>query len=255
MRELPAFLLRLLVVTALTAGSALLVSGRSRADRADRNLATPKPGIGPAQSPIAAEAQVFGSTAYRNNSLDGRRRNTAHPRTLATFRALRAYDGAPPRVPHGLTTEEFRTTRCKTCHERGGYAMRFQAYAPVTPHPQLGNCLQCHLTDDAVVGAALPANNPDGLCRQCHNPGAAPVTRLYADWGAAERAVSIHVSGETPPVIPHDLEMRADCLACHAGPGAVEEIRTRHPERTNCRQCHLAQVAQSAAYTRGRSSP
>ena len=33
-------------------------------------------------------------------------------------------------MPHGLTEEEFRTTGCKVCHERGGYASRFGAYAP-----------------------------------------------------------------------------------------------------------------------------
>ena len=33
--------------------------------------------------------------------------------------------------------------------------------------------------------------------------------------------------------------MRENCAACHDGPGAREEIRTSHPERTRCRQCHV----------------
>ena len=29
----------------------------------------------------------------------------------------------------------------------------------------------------------------------------------------------------SPPPIPHDLQMRSNCLACHAGPAAVREVR------------------------------
>ena len=45
-----------------------------------------------------------------------------------------------------------------------------------------------------------------------------------------------------PPVMPHRVFMRENCLGCHAGPGAREEIRTSHPERENCRQCHVPAV-------------
>jgi cytochrome c-type protein NapB len=43
----------------------------------------------------------------------------------------------------------------------------------------------------------------------------------------------------SPPVIPHSIELRENCLACHAGPAAPKEIRVSHPERVNCRQCHV----------------
>jgi hypothetical protein len=33
--------------------------------------------------------------------------------------------------------------------------------------------------------------------------------------------------------------MRENCAACHTGPAAREEIRTTHPERIRCRQCHV----------------
>jgi len=46
-----------------------------------------------------------------------------------------------------------------------------------------------------------------------------------------------------PPRIPHALQMRGECLACHAGPGARVELRTTHPERVRCRQCHVPEVA------------
>ena len=43
----------------------------------------------------------------------------------------------------------------------------------------------------------------------------------------------------SPPAIPHQLQMRENCLSCHAGPSAPKEIRVSHPERINCRQCHV----------------
>jgi len=43
----------------------------------------------------------------------------------------------------------------------------------------------------------------------------------------------------SPPTIPHRVLMRENCVACHSGPAAREEIRTTHPERTRCRQCHV----------------
>lgn len=43
----------------------------------------------------------------------------------------------------------------------------------------------------------------------------------------------------SPPIIPHQLQLRENCLACHAGPSAPKEIRVTHPERVNCRQCHV----------------
>lgn len=190
-----------------------------------------------AETPIAIEAAVFEATTLEG---DAARRTTAHPRTLATFRTLRPYPGAPPRIPHGLTADEFRATRCRTCHERGGYSARFESYAPITPHPELMDCMQCHVADDAVVGIALPDDTPDALCHQCHARGATPQSRTLRAWHTAPWPQIGQPSLEgAPPEIPHDLHMRRKCSACHAGPGAVAEIRTDHPERMNCLQCHL----------------
>ena len=43
--------------------------------------------------------------------------------------------------------------------------------------------------------------------------------------------------------IPHPLQLRENCLACHGGPAARAELRTTHPERVRCRQCHVPDVA------------
>jgi hypothetical protein len=167
------------------------------------------------------------------------RRVDAHPRTLASYRARRAYPGAPPRVPHGLTAAELATSRCNACHARGGYSPRFMSYTPVTPHPELPACTQCHLVDDAVAGVAFPRPGDEG-CRQCHAPAIRTASVALAGW---EPAPWPEVRGApadgTPPVVPHDLALRGNCLACHMGPGAVAEIRTRHPERADCRGCHV----------------
>jgi len=42
-----------------------------------------------------------------------------------------------------------------------------------------------------------------------------------------------------PPPIPHQLQNRGNCIACHVGPGTVAAIRVEHPSRGNCRQCHV----------------
>jgi cytochrome c-type protein NapB len=230
----------------------------SRAAAADSSAAGPGPVLTgllavPADS-IPAEAGVFhlqpGMLAIEPGT---RRAREAHPRTLKTFRYLRAYPGAPPRVPHGLTPDEFRTGACKTCHERGGYSQRFAAYVPVTPHPDMGFCLQCHVGDDAVTGISHPSSDPNARCRQCHTPSGPPRAEIDAtlNWRIAGWPRLAPVTpGRDPPAIPHDLQSRGNCLACHAGPAAVAEIRTTHPDWANCRQCHVALEADAGGFMR-----
>jgi cytochrome c-type protein NapB len=203
---------------------------------------------------IAAEAKVFRLTPDLL-AIDpaAPRERQAHPRTLRTFRYLRAYPGAPPRVPHGLTPDEFRTGACNTCHARGGYSQRFAAYAPVTPHAEWGFCLQCHVGDDAVTGISHPSSDPNARCRQCHGPSgpARQDTDASVDWRTTVWPRLARMSPDrNPPTIPHDLQFRGNCLACHAGPAAVAEIRTAHPEWTDCRQCHVTREDDAGVFTR-----
>jgi nitrate reductase (cytochrome), electron transfer subunit len=261
----------LLLGAAVTAAISLLLFGLDRAlahrlaagaeTRESESHETPgDAGVRPAVHPIASEALVF-RTAPAGIATDplAPRRDNAHPRTLATFRRLRAYPGAPPRVPHGLTADEFRGSVCNTCHERGGWSPRFGAYVPLTPHPEWTACLQCHVTDALVMGRPLPGYGADALCRQCHSPVSVGAALPELDWQPAPWPRVRGSAGDgTPPEIPHDLQLRGNCLACHMGPGAVAEIRTTHPERANCRQCHLAPDALSfstAAHLAGGRSP
>ncbi len=249
-----------LIAAAATAVAAFVVATR-RAAVARSAAATSLPSaiaqsvplsmLVPPDEPIAAEAGVF-RTGSGVLAIEPARdyRRAAHPRTLATFRALRVYPGAPPRIPHGLTPVEFRTGACKTCHERGGFSPRFGAYVPVTPHPEMGACLQCHVGDAKLVAVALPSTNPNDRCRQCHAPGAGRWRDSTLNWTPLSwPQLAVTLIGRNPPPIPHDLELRGNCLTCHSGPSGVAEIQTPHPERINCRQCHLL-AAEPDVYVR-----
>jgi len=242
-----------LIASAVTAMGALIIAAERVA--ANRNAApenVPVAMLATADEPIAAEAQVFRtrSGVLAIEPTPGPRR-AAHPRTLATFRSLRAYPGAPPRIPHGLTPSEFQTGRCKTCHERGGFSQRFGAYVPVTPHPEMRACLQCHVGDAKLTAIPLPNTDPNARCRQCHASDATRWTDSTLNWKPmAWPQLTRTAGGRDPPPIPHALELRGNCLACHAAPAAVAEIRTAHPERADCRQCHVAANAGTDVFVR-----
>jgi cytochrome c-type protein NapB len=234
----------LLIASAATGMTAAVVAvRRARAARDARPRVTAvAPPVAPAE-PIAAEAQVFrtGPDMLAIEPASPRQR-TAHPRTRATYRFLRAYPGAPPRIPHPLSADEFRTGVCRSCHERGGYSLRFAAYVPLTPHAERGVCLQCHVGEDSVMGLADPDADPNTRCSLCHGSSGGPprpedaATWTTAVWPQLPRTIA----DQDPPPIPHDLQFRENCVACHSGPAAVAEIRTKHAERANCRQCHVA---------------
>ena len=244
---------RLIVIgSAVVAMAIVLLAIQYTAARKTTAMAYAPDAIEPwADDPIATEAMVFrtrpGMLAVDPGSS---RRADAHPRTFATFRLLRSYPGAPPRVPHGLTAIEFRTNRCNTCHERGGYSPRFGAYVPVTPHPEWLACLQCHATNDLVVGLPFPQASPNDACKQCHSGGPARFEETGLDWRPAAWPSLATRRSNSVPAIPHDVSTRGNCLSCHMGPGSVAELRTTHPERSNCRQCHAAAGDRASEFVR-----
>lgn len=248
--RLPLFL----TASAFTAVAALVVA----VERAPRRRA-PEPApapvallAAPADS-IPDEALVF-RTAPGTMAIppDTRRTREAHPRTLKTYHYLRAYPGAPPRIPHELTPEEFRTSACNTCHERGGYSRRFSAYVPLTPHPDQGPCLQCHLGTDNLMAVSLVSPDPNRRCHQCHASGGRPRPQVETpfDWlPTSWPRLPSSTGAEQPQTILHASEPRGNCVACHGGPAAVAEVRTFHLEWANCRQCHLAKDPDAAEFT------
>ncbi len=141
-------------------------------------------------------------------------------KTAATARAeRRLYDGAPPVVPH----EEFGI-ECTSCHATGGVEVDGVGFSPPLPH---GN----------TVGLS-----EDSRCRQCHVFAVTDELFVENDFVGLRQDLRVgrrlHV--HAPPTIPHKVFMRENCVACHSGPAAREEIRTSHPDRIRCRQCHVA---------------
>jgi cytochrome c-type protein NapB len=138
------------------------------------------------------------------------------PDRRAYRRVQRAYDGAPPVIPHAV--EALQRQDCLACHAEG-LLLPDGGLAPRTPHPENVNCRQCHV-EQPGRGDGLAANRFAGL----RYPGRG--TRAYA--GA-------------PPTIPHPLAGRRNCLGCHGDLGG-SPIRTPHPDRVNCAQCHVPQA-------------
>jgi nitrate reductase (cytochrome), electron transfer subunit len=135
---------------------------------------------------------------------------------LADRARNRAYDSAPPVIPHAINQPQ--VSNCLACHAEG--IKVGDRIATKVSHPHYTNCTQCHVeenrSESALVRHFLSENDFEGTKR------AGPGTRA---WPGA------------PPTIPHTTWMRQDCTSCH-GLVARAGIRTTHPWLTNCTQCH-----------------
>lgn len=137
-------------------------------------------------------------------------------RALEERDARRAYDGAPPTIPHAIDQRGFPD--CLSCHGEG---VRIQGrIAPAMSHRRYDSCTQCHVVDqDPRPGGNAPDGVPNGFVgTRSANPG-------ERAWQGA------------PPTIPHPTHMRSDCMSCH-GPQGRLGLRSSHPWRQSCTQCH-----------------
>ena len=146
--------------------------------------------------------------------------DTSKAEVLAARAARRAYDGAPPTVPHPI--RQGGSAECLACHEDG---LRIRgATAPAMPHDLHSSCTQCHVAATSPVpGDPEPA---PGL------PADANTFVGVAAAAAGPRAWSI-----APPQVPHTAAMRERCLSCHGVLGQ-DAMRSTHPWRESCTQCH-----------------
>lgn len=127
---------------------------------------------------------------------------------------LRAFYTAPPVIPHGAETPEDKD--CLHCH-RSVTRTEDGRVAQATPHPQFSNCLQCH-------APALPGGGKD----------------VGSAWqGLKEPKRGDRWTTVSPPTVPHRIFMRENCLSCHGPENPDMRVRTSHPERTHCLQCHV----------------
>jgi len=158
-----------------------------------------------------------GDIASRNydSASVSHRKDESTGRTLDKFYSRRQYPGSPPEIPHPVEVHG-KELECLKCHADGGWTIILKRMTPVTPHPEHISCNQCHVWP--ATGTLFRANGwqsvPPPRLGRSYLPGA-------------------------PPPIPHDLQMRENCHACHVGPGTVVEIRMKHKWRGICRQCHV----------------
>jgi nitrate reductase (cytochrome), electron transfer subunit len=141
-------------------------------------------------------------------------------RVLEERSRRRAYDGAPPTIPHAVVADG--AFECLGCHERG--ALIAGKRAPAMSHERHDNCTQCHAPPSGQRTADMPPLADNGFV------GLAPASSGARAWPGA------------PPMIPHPTLMRSTCTSCHGTSGALG-MRSTHPWRQNCLQCHAPSAA------------
>lgn len=146
-------------------------------------------------------------------------------RTLRESR--RAFYGAPPVVPHAI--DQQNSVSCLVCHGKRTQVGRVSV--PQISHPAYTNCLQCHAAGagPAPAWAASPPVKASPKLDNSFLGATAPVGASRAYSGA-------------PPVIPHAVWMRQNCVSCHSA-GGSSAIKPEHAERQNCLQCHATNSA------------
>jgi cytochrome c-type protein NapB len=137
--------------------------------------------------------------------------------------ARRAYDGAPPTIPHAVA--QMGPPECVSCHEKGGVIAG--RVAPRPSHAAYASCTQCHVVEADPRPPAAPRAEP--LAGNSF-AGAASPDRGDRAWAGA------------PPTIPHATLMRTECAACH-GPAGRLGMKSTHAWRQSCTQCHAPSAA------------
>ncbi len=139
----------------------------------------------------------------------------ARVRSMEERARLRAYEGAPPVIPHPIADLNIQT--CRACHAQGLRAG--DKVARMVSHTYLTNCTQCHVE---------AAGTPQGADAERLNS----FTGLRSGGYGGTRAWA-----GAPPVMPHTTFMRTNCVSCH-GEHGYDGWRPDHLARTNCVQCH-----------------
>lgn len=135
----------------------------------------------------------------------------------------RAFEGAPPVVPHPI--DQMTSTGCLACHGQGLTIAGI--HAPAMSHELLHNCTQCHV--EQVSPDLAPALAAPNLFVRHEMP-----------------LVGSRAWAGAPPTIPHPTFMRENCMSCHGATGP-QAIRSTHPWRANCMQCHAPSALRDQA--------
>lgn len=186
--------------------------------RSYRELRDSPRGAGSGWEADLAQLRALGPGTTDEVSLEG----VSKQQDLADRASRRAYDGAPPRIPHAVRQDS--AAECLACHDKG---LRFRGLlATPMSHTSTTSCTQCHVVEEAPMpgGADLP---PDPRAVGNSFVGVASPTEGPRAWSVA------------PPQIPHRTWMREACDSCH-GVNGRDALRSTHPWRANCEQCHTA---------------
>jgi len=136
--------------------------------------------------------------------------------TLVDRAERRAFEGAPPLVPHAI--DERSSAACLACHGEG--LVVADRIAPRMSHPVYSECTQCHVPMDKPM---LP-----------------PGLTVASTFEPLRSRPGQRAFPEAPPTTPHPTWMRSDCVSCHGDLGPPG-LRTTHPERQSCTQCHATE--------------
>ena len=142
----------------------------------------------------------------------------------------RAFDGAPPVVPHRVEHQSAQS--CLVCH---GVGMQLgNQIATKISHPHFANCLGCHVEQAGSLPFAAhgAATGEPRMSVTIEEP-----TNLFS--GLLRAGPGSREMPGAPPTIPHTTHLRGDCLSCH-GLVARPGLRTTHPWLQNCVQCHAS---------------
>jgi nitrate reductase (cytochrome), electron transfer subunit len=217
-----------IVVGAITVSFVGFVLGtgpRSPAGPHARNDADPER----SDAPLARSHAELASAPWRQNvewepgSLPVRAPVTtadaeARAAALARRATRRAFEGAPPTIPHPVS--QGSGVECRACHEHGAEVAG--RIAPAMSHPWMSMCTQCHVPETHVLGV--------------HSESAAAT--VDSDFvGHRRNEGSVRHGLGAPPQPLHGRFLRERCLSCH-GPSGAPGLQTSHPERTICEQCH-----------------
>ena len=124
----------------------------------------------------------------------------------------RAFDGAPPTIPHQI--DQLSVASCLTCHGEG--LVLGKVIVPKMSHQRYDSCTQCHV--EGNIDKALWRDN------------------LFEGLMTLGRGGKRAYDG-APPTVPHATFMRESCTSCHGASGRLG-LRSSHPYRDSCLQCH-----------------
>lgn len=184
--------------------------------------------VKPAPTYDQLQQQSFGSNAdwtTHLNSLKQQRPGLFDPvvhtsemklAAIADRMQTRAFDGAPPVVPHPVSQQSY--ANCLACHAEG--MQLGERVATKISHAHFASCTQCHVESSASL------------------PFSAEPLRIHNEFaGRMRTGPGSRAMPGAPPAIPHTTHLRTDCMSCH-GLVARPGLRTTHPWLQNCVQCH-----------------